>query len=242
LVNAGVERARRAFDLPEASRRTVMMFLVGVGLAAPSGAAIVRERMDGAAAGKSVAAGAAAVRETAAEKERLRALTTLRYAQLFDIPMGLATEIHAAAEAEGIAPRVAFGLVRRESSFRRTAVSRVGAVGYTQLLPSTASWVAPGTKRSDLFKPQTNLRVGFRYLKKLTDMYDGDLRLALTAYNRGPGTVEKALERGQNPENGYADLVLSLPGEKLSASARRHIISETSKSKKKRASSRSKRG
>lgn len=141
--------------------------------------------------------------------ERERELVVASFAAEFDIPLPLATDIHSAALAEDIAPRVAFGLVQAESSFRTKAVSPVGAVGLTQLLPSTARWLVPGTTRSDLMKPETNLRVGFQYLRYLMDKYDGDQKLALTAYNRGPGTVSKLLARGQNPDNGYADKVLT---------------------------------
>ena len=141
--------------------------------------------------------------------ERERELVVASFAAEFDIPIPLATDIHEAALAEKIAPRVAFGLVQAESSFRTRAVSPVGAVGLTQLLPSTARWLVPGTTRSDLMKPETNLRVGFQYLRYLMDKYEGDEKLALTAYNRGPGTVSKLLARGKDPDNGYAAKVLT---------------------------------
>lgn len=131
-----------------------------------------------------------------------------RFAREYGISRELAREIAAAAQEFGIEPRVAFGLVRTESSFRRTAVSYAGAIGYTQLLPSTARWIEPGTTRADLFDTRTNLRVGFKYLSYLIDKYDGNVRLALTAYNRGPGTVDRLLRQGRNPENGYARKVL----------------------------------
>ena len=120
----------------------------------------------------------------------------------------LAKDIHEAALKHDIDPEVAFGLVRAESSFRNTATSPVGATGLTQLMPRTAAWIEPGTTRSDLRDPKKNLDVGFKYLRYLIDQYDGDTRLALLAYNRGPGTVNKALKRGRNPDNGYADFVL----------------------------------
>ncbi len=65
----------------------------------------------------------------------------------------------------------------------------------------------PGVTRKQLRDPDTNLRVGFKYLRYLMDKYDGNEKLALLAYNRGPGTVDKALKRGRNPDNGYADFV-----------------------------------
>lgn len=141
--------------------------------------------------------------------EREHELVVASFAREFDIPLPLAEDIHTAALAEKIAPRVAFGLVKAESSFRSRVVSPVGAVGLTQLLPSTARWLVPGVTRSDLMKPETNLQVGFKYLRYLIDEYDGDEKLALTAYNRGPGTVNRLLRRGADPDNGYADKVLT---------------------------------
>ncbi|HEX6559714.1 MAG TPA: lytic transglycosylase domain-containing protein [Longimicrobiales bacterium] len=129
------------------------------------------------------------------------------YARKFKIPTTLALHIHHAAQEAGISPNVAFGLVRAESSFLPTAVSPVGAVGLTQLMPATARWLEPGITRSDLKNPRTNLRIGFKYLKSLIDRYDGNEKLALTAFNRGPGTVDKLLKRGRNPDNGYAQKV-----------------------------------
>lgn len=193
----------------ERGRRPATMFAIGVGLAAPASAFIMRQDAAQAADRVEAATPAAAVVVSAAERQS--ALSTLRMAQLFDVPLGVATEIHVAAESAGIPPRLAFGLVRTESRFKQTAVSPVGAVGYTQVMPATARWLEPGTTRSDLFEGSTNLRLGFRYLKKLMDVYDGDVRLALTAYNRGPGTVDRLLKRGRDPENGYADMVLADP-------------------------------
>ncbi|HUH14089.1 MAG TPA: lytic transglycosylase domain-containing protein [Longimicrobiales bacterium] len=140
--------------------------------------------------------------------DREREALAVWIASRFDIPKDLAGQIYRAAEAERVDPGVAFHLVRVESSFRRTAVSHAGAVGYTQVLPSTARWLVPSTTRTQLFQSDTNLRIGFRYLRYLLDYYDGDVRLALTAYNRGPGTVDRLLKRGQSPENGYARRVL----------------------------------
>jgi soluble lytic murein transglycosylase-like protein len=128
--------------------------------------------------------------------------------QKYDISEELATDIYRIAQEEGIEPKVAFGLVKTESSFKNTAVSGVGARGLTQVMPRTARWMIPGTKASDLHDQKTNLRLGFRYLNQMIDKYKGDVRLALLAYNRGPGTVDKILRRGGDPNNGYADKVL----------------------------------
>lgn len=138
------------------------------------------------------------------EQARLDAV----FAQHYDIPLDLATRIHDAAVEAGIDPVLGFGLVRVESSFKRTAVSWAGAVGYTQVMPATARWMDPRVRRSDLFRPDVNLKLGFEYLSYLMEYYEGDVRLALTAYNRGPGTVDRLMQVGRDPENGYADKVL----------------------------------
>lgn len=126
----------------------------------------------------------------------------------YPVSSTLAEQIVDAATEHGISPDVAFGLVATESGFKRTARSHVGAVGLAQLMPATARWLEPGTTRKDLEDPETNLRLGFRYLRDLVEKYEGDTALALTAYNRGPGTVDRVLRRGGDPDNGYAGKVL----------------------------------
>jgi len=120
----------------------------------------------------------------------------------------LATAIADAAHRHHISIDVAFGLARTESGFSNAATSRVGAIGLTQLMPRTARWLKPGTTRKDLRDPATNADIGFGYLRQLIDRYEGDIDLALLAYNRGPGTVDRILAQGGNPDNGYASKVL----------------------------------
>jgi soluble lytic murein transglycosylase-like protein len=122
----------------------------------------------------------------------------------YRIPADLAASIHDIALSEGIDPALAFSLIRVESGFTRRAVSSAGAVGYTQVMPSTAFWLQPGLGRDDLFERDTNLRLGFRYLRMMIEQYDGDLHLALLAYNRGPGRVDEILRAGGDPSNGYS--------------------------------------
>ena len=120
----------------------------------------------------------------------------------------LAQDIFDIAREEGLDPDVAIGLVRTESTFNERAVSGVGARGLTQVMPRTARALIPGTRASQLYDRRTNLRLGFRYLDQLVRKYRGNVRLALTAYNRGPGTVDRVLRRGGDPDNGYAGKVL----------------------------------
>ncbi|HET9983037.1 MAG TPA: lytic transglycosylase domain-containing protein [Longimicrobiales bacterium] len=126
----------------------------------------------------------------------------------YGIGEDLASDIFDHAKQQGVDPKLAYGLVKTESAFKNEAVSNVGARGLTQLMPRTAGWLEPGTSTRDLYNRETNLRLGFRYLRQLLDKYHGDRRLALLAYNRGPGIVDRLVRQGRNPNNGYADRVL----------------------------------
>ena len=130
------------------------------------------------------------------------------YSASFRVPAGRATMIYDIALAEGVNPGLAFNLVRVESGFRRTAVSSMGAIGYTQIKPSTARWLDPSVTTKDLFEAETNLHLGFRYFNYLLAEYNGDTRLALLAYNRGPNRVGSLLTLGIDPSNGYAKAVM----------------------------------
>jgi soluble lytic murein transglycosylase-like protein len=128
--------------------------------------------------------------------------------QHYHIPADLASKIYDIALAEGIEPKVAFSLVSIESDFTHTAVSPVGALGLTQVMPGTARFFDPHIARDDLFKPETNLHIGFRFLKELIAKYNGNVDLALSAYNRGPAVVDRVVGQSGNPANGYSEAVL----------------------------------
>jgi len=154
------------------------------------------------------------------EARRFRELNggPFAFALRYRISGDLAREIHDAAREEGIDPELAFRLVRVESMFNPRARSRVGALGLTQLMPSTARWLDRSLTREGILEPRTNLHVGFRYLRGLIGKYDGNLELALLAYNRGDGAVDRDLARGRNPENGYSRRVLGVGFERYSGS------------------------
>ncbi|HEX2207281.1 MAG TPA: transglycosylase SLT domain-containing protein [Longimicrobium sp.] len=151
-----------------------------------------------------------AIAATRAAEARERVVA--QYARRYGISMELAAAIERAARAEGIETELAFRLVRVESAFRPNAESSAGALGLTQVMPATAQYLQPGITRAQLLDRDTNLRLGFRYLKDLLGVYDGDAEEALTAYNRGPGTVARIRGAGGDPANGYADLVLGKRG------------------------------
>ena len=132
-----------------------------------------------------------------------RAQKVISYSSRYNIGASLAGNIVDVASAEGIDPELAFRLVKLESEFNVHATSPVGAVGLTQVMPSTAKYYVKDVTREKLYDPQTNLRVGFRYLRGLVDEYDGNVKLALLVYNRGPVAVAKSRAQGDNPSNGY---------------------------------------
>ncbi|MDH4043320.1 MAG: lytic transglycosylase domain-containing protein [Gemmatimonadota bacterium] len=147
-----------------------------------------------------------------AELQRLRAERAeaiLALSKQHPVPVGLAETIFDEALRAGIAPQLAFEIVRLESRFNPDAVSSVGAIGLAQVMPRTAILYDSTLTRDDLFDPTTNLRIGFRFFGDLLERYDYDLRLALLAYNRGPQRVGDIMARGGNPANGYADRILA---------------------------------
>ena len=136
-----------------------------------------------------------------------RATTIIAFSSRYHIGADLAATIVDVASAEGIDPELAFRLVKLESDFNPRATSPVGAIGLTQVMPATARYYVKGITAEGLYDPQTNLRIGFRYLRGLVKEYDGDVKLALLVYNRGPVAVNKARAGGDNPSNGYDRIV-----------------------------------
>ena len=136
-----------------------------------------------------------------------RAKRVMGYSTQYGIGAGLAADIVDVARAEGIDPEIAFRLVKLESDFNVHATSPVGAVGLTQVMPSTARFYHKGISANKLYEPAVNLRIGFRYLRGLVDEYHGDMKLALLVYNRGPAAVARSRANGDNPSNGYDRIV-----------------------------------
>jgi soluble lytic murein transglycosylase-like protein len=135
--------------------------------------------------------------------------------QMYEIASSVAEQSH----RYGIEPRLLLSVILSESTFRTDAVSEKGAIGLMQLLPSTAAGLAAeldlkwgGDHR--LLDPQTNIALGTYYLKRLLNAFGGDVNLALTAYNKGPGYVQNMLATGvmeataANYPSSYAEQVV----------------------------------
>lgn len=124
-------------------------------------------------------------------------------------------EILAASVQTGLDPFLLASVIRVESRFRSDAVSHAGAVGLMQLLPTTGRQY--GVR--DLADPGKNIAAGSRHLAYLVDRYDGDLDLALAAYNAGEGSVRRHGGIPPYPETrGYVRKVRS-HYERISAAA-----------------------
>lgn len=95
--------------------------------------------------------------------------------------------IKKAAAQFNLPERLISSVIQHESNFNAGSVSRAGAQGLMQLMPGTAKFL--GVKNS--FDPEQNITGGARYLRQMLDQFGGDIKLALAAYNAGPGNVKK---------------------------------------------------
>jgi Transglycosylase SLT domain len=96
--------------------------------------------------------------------------------------------VREAADRHNIDPALVRAVIETESNWNAGAVSRKGAFGLMQLMPTTAQRF--GVR--EFYSPQQNVEAGVKYLKTLLERYDGNLDLALAAYNAGEGAVDKA--------------------------------------------------
>jgi soluble lytic murein transglycosylase-like protein len=101
---------------------------------------------------------------------------------------GVEKLVREAADRHHVDPALVRAVIETESNWNPRAYSRKGAGGLMQLIPTTAQRYGA----NDVFNPQQNIDAGVRYLKTLLERYNGNLDLALAAYNAGEGAVDRA--------------------------------------------------
>jgi hypothetical protein len=102
-------------------------------------------------------------------------------------PQELASTINRHSRQHRLHPALINAVIKAESDFNPMAVSRAGAVGLMQLMPQTALRLDV----SNPYDPEENIGGGTRYLRQLLDRFQGNLPLALAAYNAGEHRVER---------------------------------------------------
>ncbi len=163
------------------SRRLSLLFLFSIALALTT-AALASATSDGEkgvtrASGRGAAIAASRPALTKWAPQVKRCPLPKRFRRAFEL----------ASDKSGVPLSLLAAVAQEESNFQPNAVSRAGALGLLQVLPSTAQELS-----IDLNSPRSNVLAGARYLRHMLDRFNDSVELALAAYNAGPTAVERA--------------------------------------------------
>jgi soluble lytic murein transglycosylase len=121
--------------------------------------------------------------------------------------------IEQAAEEYNFDPLLVFSLIRQESFFEGFIISSAGAKGLMQIMPATGEEISKTLnwpveyQESDLYRPIINIRMGTSYLSRMRTFFDDDIYAALAAYNAGPGNVLKWIEKANNDQDLFLEII-----------------------------------
>jgi soluble lytic murein transglycosylase-like protein len=119
--------------------------------------------------------------------QQLRSITEQVRQRFFNTQVPFGSIIYSEAKKNDLPPELVAAVVNTESKFIPTARSNRGAVGLMQLVPRTGRWMGA----QNLTNPAQNISAGAKYLRYLTDRFDGDQQKAIAAYNAGEGNVRR---------------------------------------------------
>lgn len=127
-----------------------------------------------------------------------------RMAFLRLFPMPYENEVMSAASQYGVSPALLYAVIKAESNFEETATSPRGAKGLMQLMDNTASWCAEkgNLPLQNIYAPDQNIALGAYYLAYLLEMYEGNEKSAVAAYNAGHGRVDNWLAQKEYAADG----------------------------------------
>jgi soluble lytic murein transglycosylase len=142
------------------------------------------------------------------------------FVQRLAYPTYFADIVQAEASARDMDPYLIYALIRQESFFERGARSFAAAQGLTQVIPSTAEWIAeaigwPNFQPEDIYKPYLNIKFGTYYLWAALEMFEDNVYPALVGYNAGPGNARYWLEELDSQDNDLYVEEISLAEPKL---------------------------
>lgn len=150
---------------------------------------IAQQVAGGVAAGAATAAAAPieTIAEAAEAPKKLAVISETAKEQFFKTQVPFGSIIYREAKKHDLRPELVAAIVQAESRFKPTARSGVGAVGLMQLMPRTGRWMGA----RDLTNPVQNIAAGAKYLKYLSEQFNGNETKIIAAYNAGEGNVRR---------------------------------------------------